>query len=108
MVLPVDKGIEAEAGREIIISITEELVHNHQKDSVKAVGIIIVISMAVNQPPQISRLMPHNQSLMTNMKNAPNIGMKMRTVSNRVMVTMRMWVTCLLKPSKQLCQCLLQ
>ena len=42
-------------------------------------------------------------------EDAPNIRMKMRRMSNsRGMKTMRMWVTCSLRTSKQLCQCLLQ
>ena len=59
-------------------------------------------------PSQISHLMPRNQILMTNMRNAPTIGMKMRRMCNRVLVIIRMWVTYLLGTSKQLCQCLLQ
>ena len=109
MVRPVGKDIVAGAGKGIIIRITEDLVLDHHKHSIKAAGIIMVISMAIDHPPQTSYLMPRNQTLMTNMRNAPNIGMKMRRMSNsRVMVTMRMWVTCSLRTSKQLRQCLLQ
>ena len=86
MVQQVDKEIEAGAGTGIIIHITKDLVHDHHKDSVKTLGIIMVISMAVDHPPQISHLMPHNQKLMTNMRNASNRDMKMRRMSNRVMV----------------------
>ena len=109
MVHPVGKDIVAGAGTGIIVRITEDLVLNHHKHSIKAAGIIMVISMAVDHPPQTSHLMPHNQTLMTNMRNAPNIGMEMRRMSNsRMMVTMRMWVICSLRTSKQLCQQLLQ
>ena len=109
VVRPVGKDIVAGAGTGIIICITEDLVLDHHKHSIKAVGIIMVTSMAVDFPPQISHLMPHNQTLMTNMRNAPNIAMKMRRKSNsRMMVTMKMWVTCSLRTSKQLCLCLLQ
>ena len=69
----------------------------------------MAISMAVDFSPQTSHLMPHNQTLMTNMRSVTNIEMKMRRISNsRVMVTMKMWVACLFRTSKQLCQCLLQ
>ena len=108
MALPVGKGIEAGAGPGIIIYLTEDFVHDYLKDSIKAAGIIMVISMAFDHPPQISHLMSHNQKLMTNMGNVPNIGMKMRKMSNRVMVIMRMRVTYLLRTIKQLCQCFLQ
>ena len=36
MVLPVGKGIKARGGTGIIISITEDLAHDHHKDLVKA------------------------------------------------------------------------
>ena len=68
----------------------------------------MVISTAVDHPPQTSHLVPRNQKLMTNMRNAPNTGMKMKRMSNRIMVTMRMWETRLVKTSKHMCHCLLQ
>ena len=102
MVLLVRKDVEAGAGTGIIIPITENLAHDHHKDSVKAAGIIMVISMAFSYPPQTFHLMPHNLILMTNIRNVPNIGMTMKKMSNRVMVTIRMWVTNLLRTSKQL------
>ena len=63
MVLPVDKGIKAGANTWIIISITDDPAHDPHKGSVKAAGIIMVISMAVNHPPQTSHLMSHNPIL---------------------------------------------
>ena len=61
MALPVGKGIEAGAGTGIIIRITEDLVHNHNKDSIKTLGIIMVISiMAVDYPPETSHIIPQN------------------------------------------------
>ena len=92
----------------IIIRITKDLASDYHKDSLKAAGIILVISVVVDHPPQASHLMSHNQKSMTNMGNASSIGVKMRRMSNRVIVTMRMWVTCLIRTSKQSCQCLLQ
>ena len=52
MVLPVGKDIEAGAVTGIIIPITDDLVYNHHKESVKAAAIITVISMPVDHPPQ--------------------------------------------------------
>ena len=109
MVRPVGKDIVAGAGTGVIICITEDLVLDYHKHSIKAASIIMVISVAVDHPLQTSHIMPHNQTLMTSMRNAPNIEMKMRRMSNsRVMVIMRVWVTCSLRTRKQLCQCLLQ
>ena len=62
----------------------------------------MVIGMAVDHPPQISHLMPHNRILMANTRNASNIVMIIRSMSSRVAVTMRMWGTCLLRTTKQL------
>ena len=50
MIQQLEKGIEAEASTGIIIRITEDLVHDLHKDSVKAAGIIMVISMVVDNP----------------------------------------------------------
>ena len=69
--LPVGKGIEAGAGPGIIICLTEDFVHDHHKDSIKAAGIIMVISMAFDRPPQTSHLMSHNQKLMTTWGTLP-------------------------------------
>ena len=102
MVFPVGKGIKVGAVTGIIIPITGDLVHNHHKNSVKAAGVFMVISMALNHPPKISHLMPHNPILMVNTRNAPNIRMIMGMMSKKVVITMRMWVTCLLRTSKQL------
>ena len=52
MVLPVVKSIKAGAGTGIIIPITDDLIYNHHKESVKAAGIITFISMLVDHPPQ--------------------------------------------------------
>ena len=94
MVRPVGKDIVAGAGTGIITRITEDLVLDHHKYSIKAAGIIMVISMVVDHPPQSSHLMPRNRRLMTNMRSAPNIGIKtMRMSNSRVMVTMKMWIT---------------
>ena len=101
MVFPVGKGIKVGADTDIIIPITEDFTHDHHRDSVKAAGIIMLISMAISHPLQAPHSMPHNPILLTNTKNAPNMGMIMRRLSNRVVVTKRMWVTCLLKTSKQ-------
>ena len=68
----------------------------------------MVICMVVDHLPQTSHLMTRNQKLMTGMGSTPSIGIKMIRMSNRVMETMRMWVTYLIGTSKQLCQCLLQ
>ena len=65
MVRPVGKDIVAGAGTGIIIRITEDLVLDHHKHSIKAAGITMVISIAVDHPPKTSHLMPHNQTLMT-------------------------------------------
>ena len=107
MLFPVGNGIKAGVDTKIIITITKYFAQNHYKDSVKAVGIIMAISMMVSQPPQISHLMPHNPILMIKIRNTPNIGMIKSRMSYRVVVTMRMSVTCLLRTSKQLRQCLL-
>ena len=69
--LPVGKGIEAGAGPGIIICLTEDFVHDHHKDLIKAAGIIMVISMAFDRPPQTSHLMSHNQKLMTTWGTLP-------------------------------------
>ena len=70
VVFPVGKGIEAGAGTGIIIPITEDFTHHHHKDLVKASSIIILINMAIDQPPQTPQLMPHNPILIINIKNA--------------------------------------
>ena len=58
VVFPVGKGIEVGADTGIIIPITEDFTHDHHKDSVKAAGIIILISMAINHPLQAPHSMP--------------------------------------------------
>ena len=74
----------------------------------KVAGVIMVICIVVDHLPQTSYLMTRNQKLTTGMGSTPSIGIKMMRMSNRVMETMRMWVTYLIGTSKQLCQCLLQ
>ena len=49
----------------------------------------MLISMATDNPSQAPHLMSHNPVLMMNTRNAPNIGMIMRRLSKRVVVTKR-------------------
>ena len=79
---PVGKRVKAGACTGCIIPIKEDLLQDPYKYSVKAADTIMV--------------------------NAPTIGMIMVRMSNSVMVTLRMRVTCLLRTSKELCQCLQQ
>ena len=79
---PVGKRVKAGACTGCIIHIKEDLLQDPYKYSVKAADTIMV--------------------------NAPTIGMIMVRMSNSVMVTLRMRVTCLLRTSKELRQCLQQ
>lgn len=93
LVFPLGKAIKAGAGTGIIILIIEDPIHDHHGDLVNAARIIMVISMAADHPAQISHLMAQNSILMRNTRSATNIGMIMRRMSNRLVVTMRMWGT---------------
>ena len=61
----------------------------------------MVISMALDHPPQISNLMAQNRILMTKTKHTSNIVIIIRRMISRVVVTMRMWVTCLGRTRKR-------
>ena len=61
-----------------------------------------VISMAVDHPPSISHLISLNWMLMMNTRNTPITMMLIRKMSCKVVVTIQIWVTCLLRSRKQL------